>query len=90
MSSIEKLIEKARTPKRRKNLTFEEALRLCEYFGCTVKPGKGSHVAIHNDAGDILFTIRKPHKGHDKRLDPNYSKKIVELLNLEKYGEEEK
>ena len=82
MAAILKIIERMlRLPP---EMRFEDAVKVLEHFGWTLKKIRGSHFGYSRRGYHI--TVVK-HKNKIKKI---YIKKIIEILNLEEWYEEDK
>ncbi|MBV6623288.1 MAG: type II toxin-antitoxin system HicA family toxin [Rivularia sp. (in: Bacteria)] len=79
MSKLEKLVQQFL--KRPPDVKFEDVRYILEAFGFEEKRSKGSHHSFSNLEGR---TITVPKKG-GKKVKGVYVEKIVELLNLEQW-----
>ena len=67
MSSIEKLLERARSSPR--DFTYEEASRIAKHFNYEEKQGAGSRVRFYRESDRRVILLHKPHRpGADRAM----------------------
>jgi hypothetical protein len=79
MASIKKLCKKAKD--NWKKVSFNEMIRLAEYFGAEVEPKEGSIYNIYYPS-DLRSPVIQLHKPHGSRSDVplDYKKKFINIF----------